>query len=520
MSASYDVAIIGGGHNGLTCAAYLAKAGRKVVVLEADKETGGAAKTEVFAPGYKVSSGAHLLYQLHPKVIADLALEKHGLQLAADDLATVALARDGQHLTLKGGAVEGVSAEESKAYAELHARLLRFAAALRPMLSQVPPRLGEGMKLSDKMTLAKLGWAIRKLGRAEMREFLRVVLMNVADLAEERFESDLLKGALSFDAVLGTHLGPRSPTSVLTLLYRLAGEVSGGQSRIALPAGGMGGVTAALRKSAEAAGAEIRTGQSVERILVEGDRAIGVSLSGGAAVTARCVVSNADPKSTFLCLLGARHLDAGFVRRVHHLRSRGDAAKLHLALDGLPEFTGLSEAQLKSRLLIAPSIMEIEEAFNCAKYGEASEEPAMEIVLPSLSDPGLAPAGKHVLSAIALYAPYGLKQGWDKARESFKERLIDRIALYAPGIRQQIVEAELLTPLDIETRFGMTGGHWHHGELSVDQLLMNRPVPGAHQYAAPLPGLYLCGAGAHPGGGVMGAAGMNAARQVLAREKR
>lgn len=520
MTAGYDVAVVGGGHNGLTCAAYLAKAGRKVIVLETAKETGGAAKTESFAEGFKVSSAAHLLTQLHPKVIADLKLEQHGLKLAAEDLATVALGREGEHVTLRGGSAEGVSTEDAEAYAELHARLLRFAAALRPMLSQVPPRLGEGMSLSDKATLAKLSWGIRKLGRAEMREFLRIVLMNVADLAEERFESDLLKGALAFDAVLGTHLGPRSPTTVLTLLYRLAGEAAGQQGRIALPAGGMGTVTAALRRAAEAAGAEVRTGTPVIRILVEDDRTVGVQLDGGEMVTARTVVSNADPKSTFLCLLGARHLDAGFVRRVHNLRCRGDAAKLHLALDGRPEFPGLSEAQIRGRLLIAPSIMAIEEAFNSAKYGEASQEPAMEIVLPSLGDPTLAPEGKHVLSAIAIYAPYALKAGWETAKESFKERLIDRITAYAPKIREQIVEAELLTPRDIERRFGITGGHWHHGELAADQLLMNRPVPGAHQYAAPLPGLYLCGAGTHPGGGVMGAAGMNAARQVIAREKR
>ena len=520
MTAGYDVAIIGGGHNGLVCAAYLAKAGRKVVVLETAKETGGAAKTEAFAPGFKVSSGAHLLYQLHPKVIADLALETQGLKLVADDLATVALGRDGEHVTLRGGAAEGVSPEDAKAYEELYARLLRFAAALRPMLSQVPPRLGEAMGLNDKFALAKLGWAIRKLGRAEMREFLRIVLMNVADLAEERFESDLLKGALSFDAVLGCHLGPRSPTSVLTLLYRLAGEASGRQGRIALPAGGMGSVTDALRRAAETAGAEIRTGAAVTSILVEEDRAVGVTLDGGEAVRARCVVSNADPKSTFLCLLGPRHLDAGFVRRVHNLRNRGNAAKLHLALDGRPEFTGLNEAELRGRLVIAPSIMEVEEAFNAAKYGEASPEPAMEIVIPSLGDPSLAPEGKHVLSAIAIYAPYALKAGWDTAKEDFKSRLIDRLCGYAPKLKEQIVAAELLTPADLEKRFGMAGGHWHHGELAADQLLMNRPVPGAQQYTTPLPGLYLCGAGAHPGGGVMGAAGMNAARQVIAREKR
>lgn len=520
MSAGYDAAIVGGGHNGLVCAAYLAKAGRKVVVLESAKETGGAAKTEEFSPGFKVSSGAHLLYQLHPKVIADLALEQQGLKLVADDMASVALDRDGAHVTLRGGSAEGVSGEDAAAYAELHARLLRFAGALKPMLAQVPPRLGEGMGLADKVNLAKLGWGIRKLGRSEMREFLRIVLMNVADLAEERFDSDLLKGALAFDAVLGTHLGPRSPSTVLTLLHRLAGEVSGELGRIALPAGGMGSVTAALRKAAEEAGAEVRTGAAVSRILVEDDRAVGVALDGGEAVTAKAVISNADPKSTFLCLLGPRHLDAGFVRRVHNLRSRGDAAKLHLALDGRPEFSGLNEAQIRGRLLIAPSIMEIEEAFNSAKYGEASQEPAMEIVVPSLGDPSLAPEGKHVLSAIAIYAPYGLKEGWEKAKERFKKRLIERIALYAPEIEKQIVAAELLTPADLEKRFGMAGGHWHHGELTVDQMLMNRPVPGAHQYAAPLPGLYLCGAGAHPGGGVMGAAGMNAARQVIAREKR
>jgi phytoene dehydrogenase-like protein len=349
-----------------------------------------------------------------------------------------------------------------------------------------------------------------------MRELLRIGGMNVYDLLEENFESAALKGALGFDAVLGANFGPRSPGTVLTLLYRLAAESAAGASGLSQPKGGMGALCDALAKAARAAGATIRTGAPVAGIRVEDDRAAGIVLESGEIIGAQCVISSADPKTTFLRLLGARYLDTGFVRRVNHIRSRGLAAKLHLALNRVPSFSGVSEAGLRGRLLIAPSLQHIEHAYNHAKYGEYSAAPVMEITVPTVNDPTLAPAGKHVLSAIVQYAPYALKEGWHNGRQRFTDTALDTLERFAPGLRSSVIGAELLTAADMEGEFRISGGHWHHGDLAFDQFLMVRPVPGAAQYRTPLEGLFLCGAGCHPGGGVMGVAGRNAARQVLA----
>jgi phytoene dehydrogenase-like protein len=374
--------------------------------------------------------------------------------------------------------------------------------------------------------LLQLGWDIRRLGRHDMRELLRIGGMNVYDLLQDNFDSPLLRGALGFDAVLGTNFGPRSPGSVFTLLYRLAGAVaaqgkeSGGGPlvrRLAQPRGGLGALSRALAAAATAGGAEIRTGTAVERIVVRDHRATGVQLASGEVISADTVISNVDPQATFLRLLGAEYLDAGFTRRVSHLRTRGLAAKLHLALDRLPRFSGLTDEMLGSRLLIAPSLDYLERAFNHSKYGEFSAAPAIEITLPTVNDPTLAPEGKHVLSAVVQYAPYNLKKGWDSQRRQFADLVIDTMEQYAPGLRGSVTAAQLLAPPDIEREFRITGGHWHHTELALDQFFMMRPVPGAAQYQTPVEGLYLCGAGCHPGGGVMGTAGRNAARQVLGR---
>jgi phytoene dehydrogenase-like protein len=348
-----------------------------------------------------------------------------------------------------------------------------------------------------------------------MRELLRIGGMNVHDLLEEHFSGGALKGALAFDALLGTNFGPRSPGTVLTLLYRLAAEAASGTQGLALPRGGVGAVGDAIARAAVAAGATIRPGSPVKRILVESDRAAGVELDSGERIAAAVVVSNADPKTTFLGLLGAAHLDTGFVRRVRHLRSQGLAAKLHLALDRAPTFPAVSGTALKGRLLIAPSLQYLERAYNHSKYGEYSSEPAMEVTLPSSNDADAAPSGKHVLSAVVQYAPYALKDGWANERERFKDLCIRLLDRYAPGLESSVVAAELLSPLDIEQEFRISGGHWHHGELAFDQFFMVRPVPGAAQHRTPLAGLFLCGAGCHPGGGIMGIAGRNAARQIL-----
>ncbi len=525
MSAPWDVIVIGAGHNGLACAGVLARKGRRVLVVEAAGEVGGAARTREFAPGFRVSACAHLLHRLDRRLEGLLRPARHGLEIAARGLATVALDAGGEHLVLGGAAdtartVGAHASGDVAALAALRARLARLAAALAPLFERVPPRLASGA-WSDRLALARLGLRLRRLGREDLRELLRIGAMNVADLVEDELEGALLQGALAFDAVLGTRLGPRSPGTVLTLLHRLAGEVGHGAagSALAIPRGGMGALAEALAAALQARGGEVRCAAPVERVLVEEDHAAGVVLASGETLRAPLVVSSADPRTTFLELLGPRHLDAGFVRRVRNLRLRGTAAKLHLALDALPEFRGLEREQLGGRLLIAPSVDYLEEAFNPVKYGEHSAAPALEITIPTIHDPSLAPEGRHVLSAVVQYAPVDLAGGWEAARAGFTERLLEVLEGYAPGLRERVVASELLTPLELERDFRIAGGHWHHGEIGFDQFLMLRPLPGAAQYAAPLPGLYLCGAGSHPGGGVTASPGINAARRILEVER-
>jgi phytoene dehydrogenase-like protein len=513
--ARYDSIVVGGGHNGLVCAAYLARGGRKVLVLEAAERLGGAAVTREFAPGFSVSACAHLLHLMPPTLFRELGLAAHGLKLAAEKLPTVALAQDSHHLTL-GPAESALLAERSgrdaTALTEWRALLKRLSRALHPLLAATPPRLGTEA-WSDRAALLGLGWRIRRLGRADMRELLHIGGMCVHDLLEDRFSLPLLKGALALDAVLGTNYGPRSPGTVMSLLYRVA--ASQGADTLSVPHGGLGALAEALANAARAAGATLRTGAPVERITVREDCVTGVVLSSGEEIAAKNVISSADPKSTFLKLLGSEHLDAGFVRRVAQVRSRGLAAKLHLALDRLPQFPGLTEAALRARLLVAPSSDYIERAYNHAKYNEFSHSPMLEVTIPTLADHSLAPAGKHVMSVIVQYAPYALAGGWHDKRQAFTDRILDTLAAYAPDLRAAISASELLTPPDIEREFRISGGHWHHAELALDQFLMVRPVPGAAQYHTPVPGLFLCGAGCHPGGGVMGLPGRNAARQVI-----
>jgi phytoene dehydrogenase-like protein len=515
MSTKDSVIIIGAGHNGLVCAAYLAKAGRKVTVLEAADQVGGAAATREFAPGFRASM-AHLLYLLDEGIARELALESNGLKMARANLQTIALAADGNHLTITSDKLEGagVSAQDQAAYTEYRRFMSKFAGVIGALHNQVPPRITQ--QRSDLMALGKLALKIRRLGRDDMREFLRIAGINIFDILQENFENDLLKGALSMDAVLGTFSGPRSNNSVFTALHRMSGNNAGAAGALSIPAGGMGAVTDALAAAARSAGADIRTSTPVARILMEGTRVCGVELANGERLEAGTVVSNADPRSTVMGLLGMRHVEAGFAQRISNFRSRGHAAKLHLALDGLPDFQGLNPAQLGERLLIAPSLVYVEHAFNPCKYGEFSPRPVAEITLPSVHDTSLAPPGKHVLSAVVQYAPRELKAGWGEGKAAFTAVVMDLLAGFAPDIRERTIAAELLTPEDIERDFRIAGGHWHHGELSLDQFLMLRPVPKSAQYRTPVDGLYLCSAGCHPGGGVMGSAGRNAATAVLA----
>ena len=511
-----DVLIIGGGHNGLVCAAYLARAGKKVTVLEAAQQVGGLAATREFAPGFRASC-AHLQYLLDDSITRELALEKHGLVMAGSGLATVALDRAGRHLVLTADHAEGEGLADAdvSAYREYRRRMTRFAGFIGHLHNLVPPRITD--RPGDLLQLARLALRARLMGRDDLREFLRIAGINIHDVLEEHFEDSRLKGALALDAVLGTFSAPRSNNTVFTALHRMSGKSAGVPS---IPAGGMGAVCDAMAAAATAAGAELRTGARVKRILVEGLEVRGVELQGGEQILSKTVISNADPRTTMLDLLGARHMEAEYARRFNNFRSRGNTAKLHLALDGLPDFTGLRQESLQQRLLISPSLEAVDRAFNPCKYGDPSQRPVMEITLPSLRDPGLAPDGKHVLSAIVQYAPYSLNGGWEAGKPAFLEAVLGTLEEYAPDIRQRITAAELLSPADIEQTFGVAGGHWHHGELSLDQFLMLRPVPRAAQYRMPVNGLFLCGAGCHPGGGVMGSAGRNAANAVLSEEKK
>ncbi|MBB6412704.1 phytoene desaturase family protein [Mesorhizobium sangaii] len=516
---SSETIVIGGGHNGLVAAAALAKTGRKVLVLEAESEVGGAARTEEFAPGFRVSSIAHLLNRLHPDVVKALELDMHGLQCArADFMPSVALSKDGPPLVLHGAYGEvltGASPSEQAAWKELRAQLLRYAGILKPFLSRRPPDLA-GMSLLETASFGQAALALKKLGKEDMRDFLRVLLMNVADLLDEQLADIRLKGLLAFDATLGSHLGPRSPTSLLGLYYRLAGETGGAAGAQIQPQGGMGAVVAAIRAAAEKAGVTVLTSTPVARIIVEKGRAVGVALDTGEVLRARTIVSAINPATTFLDLVGPRQIDTGFVRKVKNVRMKGDAAKLNLALDRPPQFSGVDAAGHKGRLVIAPSPDHVERAFNPSKYGEFSPEPVMEITLPSLADPSLAPSGACVLSAVVQYAPYALKEGWDAGKPKFLKAIMAQLEAYAPGIGKSVVHAELLTPDDIETRYRMPGGHWHHGELQADHMLISRPVSGWSGYDTPIEGLFLAGAGSHPGGGVSGAPGLNAARRIIA----
>lgn len=496
-----DAIVIGGGVNGLACAARLAAKGRKVVLLEAGPTVGGGAAVHDIAPGYTVPTLAHSTQGMDARVLTGMDLARHGLEFHPA-LSTMVLSADGA-LVVKGGKAGGADAA---AFAALHQKLSDFARVLAPFRAMTAPRLAP--KGNEWTKLARHGLGIRALGRDDFREFLRMVLINVYDVAEDELTDARLKGLLAFDATLGSWLGPRSPNSLILYLNRLAMGADA-----LLPKGGMGALAAAIGRAALAAGVTLQTSARVARVLIEDDRAVGVVLEGGAEIRARTVISAINPRLTFQALVGAQHLDADFFRRSYHIRSRGAAAKLHLALRAAPDFGG---ADLRSRLVIAPSSEAVELAFNPVKYGEVPRDPVMEIVLPSAYDAGMAPDGGHVLSAVVQYAPHAPKAGLEAARAEMLANTMAVLERHAPGIGALVVKSELLMPQDIEARFGMVGGNWHHGELAVEQMLFNRPLREAAQYATPLPGLWLAGAGSHPGGGINGAAGWNAAERILA----
>ena len=518
---SYDAAVVGAGHNGLVAAAYLSRAGLKTIVLEAAERPGGAVATREFAPGFKASAVAHLLHAFHPRIVADLGLE---LTRLARPIGTTALGPGGARIDITGDAaataasIGRMSAADAAVYGPVMARLTRMAGALGSYLGRTPPSpLPSANGLAANLSLGLFALELRLLGRRDFLELTRIMGMNVADPAQDVFESDLVKGLLAFDGTLGLFLGPRSPNTVFNLLFRLAGFGKRGMGGLYLPAGGMGTLADKLAEAAKRAGAVIRTSAPVERILVEKDAAAGVVLAGGEEIRARVVASSADPQRTLLKLLEPGLLDVQFAKRIRHLRMNGCVAKLHLALDRLPA----AWAGTAGRIVVAPAVDDVERAYDAAKYGRVSDRPALEVVIPSLADPSLAPAGKHVASALVQYAPYRLRETTnDGARAQVLERSLAVLSEVAPDLPGLVLASEVLTPQDLEAGFALTGGQWHHGEVTLDQMFFLRPAPRFQQYRMPVPGLFLCGAGAHPGGNVSGLPGANAAREIVRELKR
>lgn len=513
MTERNDVIIIGAGHNGLVCASYLARAGHNVLVLEAGDTAGGMSAPRTLDENFHFPGLAHAAYPVSADIRRDLKLDKFGYK-PGDAIDTVALDVNGRHLVIgaTGLSGEGLLKSDEAAYPDFRKQYLAFARALRPLFDNTAPRLKD-MPLADKATLAKLGWNLRMgLGRSDMYEFLRVAAINIYDVLNDAFEDDRLKGAIGADAVLGSAMGPRTPGTVLTWLQRLQGELNG---PLSLQSGGQSQLVHALTQSAEDAGVNIRLGARVEKILIDNGKAFGVELAGGEMVKARTVISNADPRSTFTDLVGAPSLDAMFASRVSQIRGSGVVAKLHLALSGLPEFTGLDESRLRDRLLVAPSLRYVEHAFNHSKYGEYSENPVLEVTIPSLHNSSLAPEGHHVMSVNVAFVPCELEGGWGDQKSTLAYKVISQLGQYSANLKSLVVDHEFLAPDDIEAQFHAVQGHWHHGELSIHQSFMMRPLYGAAQYGTPIDRLYLCGAGSHPGGGLTGLPGRNAAKRIL-----
>ena len=519
---SFDTIVIGAGHNGLTAAATLAKSGRRVLLVEAAREPGGMACDVELATGFRQSRVAHLLNHLNPEVIETLELAKHGLTLHTSIAPSVCLSDDGDHLVMQGAygeTADGLTADDASAWRALRERLLLQSALLKRFISSTPVQPG-AVEWSTRILAAKTALKLKLAGAEELRQFLRMALMCVADVADEALTDDRLKGLLAFDATLGIHLGPRSPTSLLGLYYRLTGEAYGQPGAQIVPKGGMGAVIETFRRAAESAGVTLRTGCKVRKILVDNGRTTGIATADGEEIHAACVVSAISPVATFLQLVGPRELDTGFVRDIRSIRTKGNVSRLNLALDRPPEFNGLPANLRGARMVYAPSIDNVERAFNPSKYGEIADALCFELVVPSESDAAMAPAGAATASMSIQNTPYDLKTGWNKAsKKQLRKGLIRQLERLAPGIGDSIVASELLTPVDIESEYLAPGGHWHHGELQVDRMYSLRPVVGAANYRGPLDGLYICGAGSHPGGGVCGASGLNAARQVIADSK-
>jgi phytoene dehydrogenase-like protein len=520
----YNAIVIGGGHNGLTAAAYLARAGRKVLVLERRHVLGGAAVTEEVFPGFRFSVCSYVVSLLRPEIIRDLDLPRHGLEILPLD-GTFTPMPNGDYLWRVNDhaktrrEIARHSKLDAEAYDEYGKAMVEMARFVKPILNMTPP---DPLSLDPRelMKLLFLGRRFRGLAGADRYNQVQLMTMSAVDFLDQWFETDVLKATMSASGIIGTFLGVRSPGTAYVLLHHYMGEIDGAFRSWGFARGRTGAISNAIAAAAREAGVEIRTEAAVAKIDVRNGQAAGVVLANGDELQADMVLSSVDPNLTFLKFLEPRQLPEEFVDEVRRYKFRGSSGKVNLALDALPNFTSRpgEGPHLRGALSISPSVDYMERAYDQAKYGEFSRRPYIDMVIPTLTDPSVAPPGKHILSCFVQYAPYALRSGgWDEQRDALGDAVVDTIAEYAPNIRSIILHRQVLTPLDLEREFGLTEGNIFQGELTLEQLFFARPVAGWAQYATPIRNLWMCGSATHPGGGIMGAPGRNAALRVIAK---